>query len=155
MSAGPEQDDRQRCLDERGISEAGSVRRAIAELGLPVDAVICSDAARTRQTLEIVRPVLLGDHSQQFDHQLFAGGIEAYEAAARRSTGRVLLLVGHNPMIAEFARTLCGDGERQAMARMTNSFSTATLAVIASPVPLSEIKPLGGRLVSLFQAGET
>lgn len=44
---------------------------------------------------------------------------------------RTIMLVGHNPGLADFAEGLVGTGDSDARRRMSEKFSTGSLAVLA------------------------
>ena len=99
----PGQPDHARPLAERGRSDAPRMGRWLAGEGYAPDAALCSDAARTRETLELMLPQL-GAHPKVH----LAAGL--YEAPAERildqlrwAEGGTIMLVGHNPGIGNFA----------------------------------------------------
>jgi phosphohistidine phosphatase len=60
---------------------------------------------------------------------------------------RTLLMIGHNPGMADLATLLTGFGDRYAFARMTTKFPTSGLAVLDCPVERwDEVKERSGRL---------
>jgi phosphohistidine phosphatase len=59
-----------------------------------------------------------------------------------------LMIVGHNPSLAEAARRLIGTGDGAALMRMSAKFPTSGLAIIAFDAERwSDIQERGGRLV--------
>jgi phosphohistidine phosphatase len=101
-SPGPEagQEDRDRRLSRRGREAAARLGQWLRDNGHAPDAILCSAAARTRETTE-----MLG-----FDAVEVAASDDLYEATgdeilAAASEGRgTLLVVGHNPGMAQAAR---------------------------------------------------
>jgi phosphohistidine phosphatase len=60
-----------------------------------------------------------------------------------------LLVVGHNPGFEDVAKLLASKGEAEALARLTEKYPTAGLAVIAFDITAwTEIAPGTGRLES-------
>lgn len=147
--------DHTRALDDRGIADAARIGRAVADAGFQIEAVACSDAVRTRQTLDGLRPALPAGCSETFDHGLYSEGIEGYWATIRRGAASSLLVVGHNPGIGEVARALCGQGDAGALKELAERFPTATLAVVDLPCPLASAEPGSGRLVRLIRPDKT
>ena len=90
----------------------------------------------------------------QFDHTLFDGPDGSYISAIRRSTGsKLVMLVGHNPMIEETAILLCGSRDPGARRKLLNGFPTGGLAVIELPGALAEVRPGAGNLVMFITGG--
>jgi phosphohistidine phosphatase SixA len=90
----PGQGDIERKLSERGRHEAEAVRDWFQRHALEFDAVLCSPATRTRQTLDLVAP----GTAVRYDERIYEASpgelIDVLESAP--GAGRVLL-VGHNP----------------------------------------------------------
>lgn len=146
----PGQRDHQRPLDDRGRHEALIVGEALGGLGLAIDRILVSTAARAQETIAAVRPFLPGEIDFRSADELYALGPDAYIAAARHSGVSSLMLVGHNPMIEEVAETLAPEGEQHALETLRLGFPTAGLAVIEFAGPLADIAPGTGRLVTLL-----
>ncbi|KAB0680853.1 SixA phosphatase family protein [Aureimonas leprariae] len=124
----PEGEDYERPLDERGLREAHRMAEIFAERGWKPERVICSGAARTRQTLEHLGAAV-ADAEVTFDDSLYSGNRDAYLAALHAAgEPSSLLLVGHNPMVAEFVSTLTGDGDALALHQHGQGVPTASLA---------------------------
>lgn len=114
--------DHERPLAERGRREAALAGRWIADAGYTVDAVLCSTATRTRQTLErtgIDAPVTYVDdiYGGHPDHILEAIRLHAPAEAT------TLLVVGHEPGMPATALTLDPDGH-------IDRFPTSAYAVV-------------------------
>jgi phosphohistidine phosphatase len=103
-------DDAKRPLTPRGISRLRKSADALARLGQPIDLVLTSPLARTRQTAEIVGSVFGPRPSIVNVDALAPGGTP--DAVARElekhSRRRHILLVGHEPGIGELAAWLIG-----------------------------------------------
>jgi phosphohistidine phosphatase len=119
--AGPGQDD-QRPLTARGEGQALAAGRALAALGVTFAHVFSSPRVRARETARRVCAPLALD---PVEHAPLRGGLEADEAvalaAAAGADGRVLL-VGHNPDLAQIVYDLTGARVR---------FDPGSLAAIA------------------------
>ena len=110
----------------------------------------CSSALRTRQTLEALLP-----HLPSHPEVLIEEGI--YLASCGQLLSRIqeiddgqpgVLLIGHNPGIADLARTLAGSGERASLRRLSVRFPTAASAVCEFDLTRwSDLAPGGGRLL--------
>ncbi|SNR54041.1 SixA phosphatase family protein [Puniceibacterium sediminis] len=97
-----DEEDHARALNPRGEASARILGEWLrAENYLP-DQVLCSTSARTRQTLSLLQlsaPV-------QFERELYLASPELLLEILRGATGRVVLMLGHNPGIAALAAML-------------------------------------------------
>ncbi|MEU3308778.1 SixA phosphatase family protein [Nocardiopsis sp. NPDC055551] len=114
-----------RALTDKGRDQAERVGRLLKEKGYAPEHVICSAAARTRQTLDGVLGAM--DSAPEVDHTeaaYLAGPESLLELITYVDpVVNTLLVVGHNPTIAQVAASFIGE---QAMA----AFSPATVAAI-------------------------
>lgn len=102
----PEQPDHDRPLNSRGLSQAPLVGRWLASRRYVPELVLCSTAARTRETLDLILPALPSTPEITFDPALYHATSATILAAIRGSHAPVLMLVGHNPGLAEAAQKL-------------------------------------------------
>jgi phosphohistidine phosphatase len=97
-----------------------------------LDYILCSSAARTRQTLEatgLVTPTVLVDVSSSIYEAYPDELLELITAAP--PADRSLLLVGHAPGVPGLAEALAGPGsDDQALRNMAAKFPTSALAVL-------------------------
>jgi len=100
----PALDDHDRPLNRRGRRAAKALGGWMRERGWMPDEVLCSTAARTRETL--ARLALPGDIGVQYRSALYLANPEAMLETLRSATGACVLVLGHNPGIAEFAGRL-------------------------------------------------
>jgi phosphohistidine phosphatase len=131
----PEVEDHERRLAPRGRRDAERMGERIAELGLAPEQVLCSPARRTRETLDRILPHLPDGLAVVVDRELYLASPEQILAriAAVDDRVRTLLVVGHNPGIAELAEELARRGDAEALARLRHKFPTCGLAEIRSP----------------------
>jgi phosphohistidine phosphatase len=129
--ADPGQADRERPLTPRGRRAARRLAVHLRESGADPDLVLCSPAARTMQTLELVRPGLAGRPEVLVEDGLYGASARELLARLRRLPDevRAVLVVGHNPGLQELAVLLSREGELRARAR--DRFPTAALATLA------------------------
>jgi phosphohistidine phosphatase len=143
--------DHQRPLTERGRADAARLGAYILDEKTAPDAAIHSGAQRTKETLAIVAASLRPRVKISVEASLYEAGRAAFLDVVRHGPdkARSLLLVGHNPTIAEMASRLSGTGESGALARMAGKFPTSALAVIDFGVDRwSEIDEGNGRLIA-------
>jgi phosphohistidine phosphatase len=135
-------DDQDRPLAPRGRRAATKVGKYLRREGIEPDLVLCSSAARARQTFELLQ---LGPKAEVlFEDGLYgasAGALLARLRKVRDSAGSVIV-IGHNPGIEDLAVTLVGGGEG-----LAEKFPTAALADLRVPiVAWGELRPDIARL---------
>ncbi|MDO5656857.1 MAG: histidine phosphatase family protein [Paracoccus sp. (in: a-proteobacteria)] len=103
----PQLDDHDRPLNARGQRSARALGDWIASRGYEPEEVLCSTATRTRETWEHVaaagieaRPVL------RLEKSLYHASPEQMLQVLKTATAQTVMMVGHNPGIAEFAAML-------------------------------------------------
>jgi phosphohistidine phosphatase len=141
--------DFERPLNDRGRREAAYIGAYLRDTGPRPDAALVSPAQRTRETLDLVVQVLGGTLATTLDPDLYNADAAELAAgiAAIPATAVTLLLVGHNPGLAELAVSLSGRGAKSARAAMQRHFPPASLAIIAfDGAAWAEIKPASGTL---------
>jgi len=122
--------DRDRPLNARGRDAAARIGRHLAEREVHPDLVLCSPALRTRETIELVANGLGAELEIDYEDELYL----ASERDLRHRVEQVpesvasVLLVGHNPGIAELAQELAARGHPDALAEMRGKFPTGALA---------------------------
>ena len=99
------QDDADRPLSATGRDEAVAAGAWLREHGLAPDRVLCSTAARTRQTLAALGDIGAGEVYEDAAIYEASPGTLATLADANRDAER-LLLVGHNPGLEQLAALL-------------------------------------------------
>lgn len=100
----PEQDDHERPLNARGRAGAARMGEWLRSRGYVPDLVLCSDAARTRETLDGLD---LPEARVEFRADLYQANADAILRTVEEAEAECVLLVGHNPGIAEAARRAC------------------------------------------------
>ncbi|RJO76488.1 histidine phosphatase family protein [Nocardia panacis] len=137
--------DHERPLAPRGRREAGLAGQWLRRTQPPIDAVRCSTATRTRQTLTatgIDAPVV------------YEAGI--YEAAPRAlieliqlgdDSVETLLVIGHAPGMPWTAWELAGNRDSDQAVELSRKFPTSALAVLEFDRPWADIDAGTGELV--------
>jgi len=130
----PALSDYERPLNKRGRSAAILMAEYMAREHLRPEVVLCSSARRTCETLAYLSPVIGAECDIKIERALYL--VSADQLLARisevDSNVRTILLIGHNPALAEVARQLGGKGDAEAKQQMRSRFPTAALAVIDS-----------------------
>ena len=129
--------DRDRHLSGRGRDAAARIGRYLAEREVCPDLVLCSSSLRTRETIELVASELAGELSIDYEDELYL----ASERDLRHSVEQVpdsmasVMLVGHNPGMAELALQLAARGHPDALAELRRKFPTGALAEFRIDAP--------------------
>jgi phosphohistidine phosphatase len=125
--------DHERPLSRRGVKACARLRKHLRDSGLAPELVLCSSAARAVQTWDGVRAGLAAEPAVQIEDGLYtadAAGLLARLNAVPEPV-RSLLLIGHNPALAELAARLAGAGEADALQRMRAKYPTGAVADLA------------------------
>jgi phosphohistidine phosphatase len=136
--------DHERPLAPRGLREAGFAGQWLRDTQPPIDAVRCSTATRTRETLAatgVTAPVV------------YEPGI--YEASPRTLIELVqlgddavatLLVIGHAPGMPWTAWELAGNRDSDQAVELSRKFPTSALAVLEFDRPWADVDPGTGEL---------
>jgi phosphohistidine phosphatase len=102
--------DAQRPLNGRGRRDAPAAGRWLRDRTGPVEAVVCSPAARTRETLGLIAAELDAAPDPVFDERVYAATAETLLAVVHGipDDAGSALLVGHNPGVSELVAVLSG-----------------------------------------------
>ena len=148
--------DHARRLSPRGVQDAAHLGDYLAGEALLPDLILASNATRTAMTMT----GLLAAWPENVEVRL---AVSLYNAAAsallgeilsQRSGVKTLMLIGHNPGIAELALGLTGSGDRYALARMRQKYPPCGLAVLDFACESwADIAPGKGRLERYLTPG--
>ncbi len=159
-SARPGQDDRERPLSPEGTSEAHAIGRALKALaahGFRPEQALVSPARRARETLASVREALASLADTSEDDALYlasAGRLLSRLQQLPDATAQVLL-VGHNPGLAELALQLVGQAEAEVLLRAARGLAPAAFAALRIPTQRwRELEPACAELVAFVRPGD-
>jgi phosphohistidine phosphatase len=123
-------EDHERPLNRRGRTAARLVGRDLRDAVGTIDLVLCSSAARTRETLELVLaefaarpPCLVEDELYLADCVKLIGRLQRLDESSRN-----ILLIGHNPGLHELAVALAEPDTRSSRTLASAKFPTAARA---------------------------
>ena len=102
----PLMSDHDRPLNERGKAAAADLGQWLASRGFVPGEVLCSDSVRTPATFSGIAPALPGAPVLELKPTLYHAGPDVMLAVLRHGTADTLMMIGHNPGIAEFAHRL-------------------------------------------------
>jgi phosphohistidine phosphatase len=106
----PAMPDHDRPLNERGKAAAADLGQWLATRGYVPDEVLCSDALRTRKTFSGLAPALPGTPVLELKPALYHAGPDVMLAVLRHGVGETVMMIGHNPGIADFAARIVAQG---------------------------------------------
>jgi phosphohistidine phosphatase len=141
--------DHERPLNARGRKAAPKIGATIARHDLVPDLIVASTATRVRETLDLVLAAFKRAPKVTHDARVYEAEPDALMQVIRETPREMksLLLVGHNPGLAELAALLIASGKAEARTRMAAKFPTAALAVIDfTGSDWSRLRPRSGRL---------
>lgn len=127
------QHDRDRALTDRGREEAQLIGQWMREQGLGCDAVKCSPAQRTRETMVEVAAAGCPEAEVEIEHRLYDARAEDVLAVAREAPhdASVVLVVAHAPGLPAATSMLAdGEGSEQAHELLAEGFPPAAVAVL-------------------------
>lgn len=124
----PRLPDHERPLNGRGRRDAPRMGRWIAEGGLAPEEVLCSDARRTRETLDLMLPEWPRAPRVSHHRALYHSTPEAMLAVLEEAEAESVALVGHNPGIGQLAGLLARDAPDHPR---WGDYPTASVAALA------------------------
>ncbi len=131
--------DHDRPLSGRGHRGAALAGQWItANLGT-IDAVICSTATRTRETLAATGV----DAETRFDRRIYGGSTEEIleEISYTADSVTTLMVVGHAPGIPVTALHLAAESNPTLSAEIERKFPTSAIAVLTTSLPWADLRP--------------
>jgi phosphohistidine phosphatase len=103
--------DAERPLNERGRREAPLIGRWLADHVERLDLVVCSTAARARQTWRLASATLRPEVQARYDERIYGARPQELMSVVEDldDTVGTAALVGHNPALSELVETLSGE----------------------------------------------
>lgn len=148
--------DRERPLAERGVREAALAGEWITASVDSVDAVLCSTATRTRQTLErtgITAPVLYVDRLYDASPGVVIEEINSVPSNFDEEIS-TLLIVGHEPAMSMLSMGLADEESTNnpTAKDLSLKFPTSSVAVLRSTAPWDQWALRGAELIDFHTA---
>jgi phosphohistidine phosphatase len=124
--------DQDRPLSARGREAAPRMGAYMVRHGLVPDLIIASKATRVRETVDLLLPAFAQPPKVVHDEGIYGSEADALLHVIKKTPAatHALMLVGHNPALAELAGWLVASGDIVARQRLAEKFPTAGLAVI-------------------------
>jgi phosphohistidine phosphatase len=142
--------DHERPLAERGVADGAALARWLAGAVVP-DRVVVSTALRAQQTWQCAAELLESSPEVVSDHRVYVNTVGGLLAIVHETPAEVgtLVLVGHNPSMAELAAGLDdGAGDSSARAAVGRSYPTSGVACFDVPPAWDELELNGATLIS-------
>lgn len=126
----PSLDDRDRPLNRRGRDAADSMGARLAAAGAAPGLILCSTAARARETCDRLVAAFAVSPPRRFDDRLYLASAGRVLALLRGLDGAPLtvMVVGHNPGMQALASALAVVAAPTLAERWQRKFPTAALA---------------------------
>ncbi|MBF6172783.1 SixA phosphatase family protein [Nocardia blacklockiae] len=136
--------DHERPLAPRGRREAALAGEWLRDTQPPIDAVLCSDSVRTRETSAatgLTAPV-------EYEPSIYDAAPDTLLELIRLADDdvRTLLLIGHAPGIPYAAWELAADRNSPQAVELGRKFPTSALAVLEFDRPWARVDPGTGEL---------
>ena len=151
-SAWPDVADSERPLNDRGRRDAPAMGRWLRDYGYIPDVVLCSTARRTRDTWALLAGGLDAAPPVRYEQRIYEATALGLLHLLREAGGdyRTVLLIGHNPGIAELAVGIAQMTDRPAgepLDRARDKFPTAAVAVLEFKGDWADLIPGEARMV--------
>lgn len=132
----PDLDDHDRPLNPRGRAASPIIAGWLEQRGHRADVVLCSSAARTRETASRMATVVEEMPTPRIDEGLYHAAPRAILERIRRldSDFGTVMVIGHNPGLSALSRKLSGPNVRRRCARSFEHFPTAAAAVFIADI---------------------
>jgi phosphohistidine phosphatase len=153
----PDGEDASRALSGRGRDAADLIAGALGKVRLAPDLALVSSARRTSETWGRIAAAHGWAGRERLDDRLYLAGAARILRLVRAVKGRAktVMVVGHNPGLADLGAMLAGAGDRTALADLRAGFPTGALAVITFDAPRWRDVARGkGRLVRFVKPRE-
>ena len=146
-------DDHARNLSENGRNEAKYIADKMAELGYKPEVIYASDAARTRQTADIVASTMQKNPTQEYCDKLYLA--TPYDMLhfihEKEPEADSIMLVAHNPGMHQLARSLYQKGDENLREAIEFGYPPATLTVYEVDITQwNQLAPAKGEILNLL-----
>jgi phosphohistidine phosphatase len=130
----PQLADQDRPLNSRGRKAAARMADYMQDAGFQPSIVLCSNALRARQTLELLQQALPKEATVKVEPRLYTAGSRELLTRIRRLSPSApsVLVVGHNPAMQDLVVDLASESPE--LMAIRRKFPTAALAVLEAQI---------------------
>ncbi|MDX2074411.1 MAG: histidine phosphatase family protein [Alphaproteobacteria bacterium] len=145
----PQQDDHSRKLVDRGVEAARIVGAYMFRQHIKPDKVICSDAARTRETWEQIESIYPAPNVEITRKLYMASANQMLQSLVTLPEAvKSVLMIAHNPGVHQLCLKLAKEGDENTLDLMFLKFPTCTLAAIdLGDTPWNKVENASGKLI--------
>jgi phosphohistidine phosphatase len=120
--------DRDRFLTQTGMQDLENIRKKLQGRVEGLELLLCSNAKRTRQTLDGIKPVLPSVTQVAFEDKLYNATCQGLMERVRALPDDVefVMIIAHNPGIGEFTSLVQPGAEKQP----PRGFPTSSVALL-------------------------
>ena len=140
-------DDRARSLTDRGRREAAEAGAAIAALGVAPAVGLVSPAARTRETWDLASAAMPWKPQTTVVDALYGAAPDTIWNEARAAGADGVIVVGHNPGLAELAAHLVREAHARSKAAQSLLHHLATSGFAAFELIGETLRAPGPKLI--------
>lgn len=129
--------DTERPLTKRGREDVARVGEYLARERMIPNLAVASDARRTRETLNCVAEAMGKNCKIIFDPDLYLAEDSTLLVELHKTPDivRTMLVVGHNPGLADFAERMTGASDPTVKRRLEMKYPTGALAIFDFDAP--------------------
>jgi phosphohistidine phosphatase len=143
-------DDHDRPLSGRGRRDADALGRVLMQRALTPDLVLCSTAARTRETWERAQAVGATAREVRLVRAVYHAWVPELVRLVRETPDELstVLLLGHSPGIPDLVEHVCVRTDSADWAQLDQKYPTSGIAVITFSGPWRELTSSSAELTS-------
>lgn len=146
----PDGPDHDRPLADRGRADAPEIGNWLVGHRIHPDHVVCSTAARARETWKLMGKVFDPRPHTSYDDRLYDATTQALLYVAQETPDEVdtLVMVAHNPGVASLVALLAGTADGDALERAREKYATSGTAILRFEGPWSELNEKSAHLAA-------
>src|SRR4051794_20099596 len=143
-------EDHDRPLSGRGRRDADALGQLLVQRSLRPDLVLCSTAARTRETWDRAQAAGASAGEVRLVRAIYNAWVPELVRLVRGTPEEVstLLILGHAPGIPDLVEHICVRADSPDWSQLDQKYPTSGLAVITVPSPWREVGNSSGKLIS-------
>ncbi|MCI1983997.1 MAG: histidine phosphatase family protein [Bifidobacteriaceae bacterium] len=140
-------------LTDKGLKQAKHVAKGLAAMKLTPNAILCSGAVRTRQTVARMLKVFGDAPSVEYRKSLYeqSKGVVFDELATAKDSTRELLIVGHEPTVSIASGQIATkDSDAGLLALLSVGVSNASAVILGSDAPFAQWDHHSAELIAVL-----